>query len=96
LSRLQEEWQGRKRLAEGVDDDAESQDTRMIVIVIVVAQGVECKAKQGKGQLQAAAGCLRYYVSASTSVDAYKKLLEPQGYFELGLDGGGGGKRLVP
>jgi len=79
-----------------VDDDAESQDTRMIVIVIVVAQGVECKAKQGKGQLQAAAGCLRYYVSASTSVDAYKKLLEPQGYFELGLDGGGGGKRLVP
>jgi len=59
----------------------------MMVIVIVVAQGVG--TRPGK---DSCSKCLRYYVSASTSVDAYKKLLSRK----VSYGGGGDGMRLVP
>lgn len=45
----------RKGEPKGVDD-AESQETRMMVIVIVVVQGVQSKCKAKQGQAGSAAG----------------------------------------
>jgi hypothetical protein len=56
-------------------NEAESQNTRMKVIVTVVIQGVRarCKAKQGKGVAAAGVQGITSVQARASGLDAYKK-----------------------